>query len=563
MAVKPFDVMNLGRAVVINPEQVGYRDSIDIIKDESLKVQKSFVKIGWYLKHIRDNELYKENGYASVWECAADQLGYSQSTVSRFINICEKFSKDHNSPELDVKYAGFDKSQMIEMLPMEPDQLDKVTPEMTVKQIRDIKIEGTNISSGKVRVPKADDGIPGQTSIESDFPEYLPEDRAAEQGQEIEETESYATSHKGNAHCPPPGDKEVKMRPEVKGLMDDPYCAESDTAQITILTDKDEIPGQTSIESDFPEYLPEKRPTEQKISPYGLPETVYPEGSLLTTVGCGHKYDCFSCAQDCMIRQEGRYCVEAPMGNPFGCTTMSVLENIRAELGEQCQFINPGLAEHTAGSNEPVPCCKNCDNESCNFRCMRSTVFKEKEQPENPDPLSEDSIAVTRYILEQEKKKLDDILKVDEVEKLPEMMVLRQKTIVGALAAMVCDLESADTVPEEPEQPELPVLKNNDQRKNWLADYKAWGLWYRDENIDVNYYKYDFPDGSRLVAAEYPQRYEYWDNKRRDEHYYHLIEKNKKGYKKTYDEQYRNQTDAETYLVEFLKNLQKKEQGKI
>ena len=58
MAVKNFDVMNLGKAGLLNPEQTGYKDSIEIIKDESFRVQKSFVKIGWYLKHIRDNELY-------------------------------------------------------------------------------------------------------------------------------------------------------------------------------------------------------------------------------------------------------------------------------------------------------------------------------------------------------------------------------------------------------------------------------------------------------------------------------------------------------------------------
>ena len=112
--------------------------------------------------------------------------------------------------------------------------------------------------------------------------------------------------------------------------------------------------------------------------------------------------------------------------------------------------------------------------------------------------------------------------------------------------------------PEEQEQPELPTLKNNDQRKEWLAKYKDWGLWYRDEKIDVNYYKYDFPDGSRLVVAEYPQRFAYWSSERRDEHYYHLLEKNKKGHSHVYDEEYRQSVDNETHLVEFLKNLQKK-----
>ena len=44
-----------------------------------------------------------------------------------------------------------------------------------------------------------------------------------------------------------------------------------------------------------------------------------------------------------------------------------------------------------------------------------------------------------------------------------------------------------------------------------------------------------------------------------DEYYFHLLEKDKKTYGdgKPYDKQYMNATDSETYLVEFLKNLQK------
>ena len=118
------------------------------------------------------------------------------------------------------------------------------------------------------------------------------------------------------------------------------------------------------------------------------------------------------------------------------------------------------------------------------------------------------------------------------------------------------DMNGDETAAET--QQELPVLKNNDQRKQWLNDYEKWGLWYRDDNIDVNYYKFDFPDGSRLVVAEYPQRPVYWKGVLEDEHYYHLLEKDKQGYNRTYDERYRQQADSESYLVEFLKNLQKK-----
>lgn len=524
MAVKKFDVMNLGKAGLLNPEHVGYKDSIEIIKDESLRVQKSFVKIGWYLKHIRDNELFKEDGYASIWECAADQLGYSQSTASRFINICEKFSKNHNSPELDIKYAGFDKSQMIEMLPMEPEQLEKVVPEMTVKQIRDIK---TNDKLSKTEENDAD--IPGQTSIEKDFPEYMPEEK--EEDLKEEKTEVYATSHK-----------------------EDEICCASKDAETNILSDTEKIiDGEYQEIEESAEEVPV---TKEQLSPYGLPKTVYPEGSLLTTVGCGHKYDCFSCAQDCAIRQKDRYCNEAPMGNPFPCTTMQVLDNIRSELEEQCQFINLDIAEHTAGSGEPSPCCKDCGNESCGYRCQRS-INKVNIEAADSDLMPKDGLVATKYILKQENETLDDMLKIND---LPEMTVLKQKTIVAALAAMVCDLEAAESAPEPEPQPELPILKNNDQRKQWLEAYKTWGLWYRDENIDVNYYKYDFKDGSRLVVAEYLQRQDYYKkNKAEDEHFYHLLQIGKEGYKFKYNEKYRNSTDSETYLVDFLKNLQKKE----
>lgn len=50
MAVNFDAVLNLSKAGLMNPEQMGYKDSLEIIKDESVKIQKSFVKIGWYNK---------------------------------------------------------------------------------------------------------------------------------------------------------------------------------------------------------------------------------------------------------------------------------------------------------------------------------------------------------------------------------------------------------------------------------------------------------------------------------------------------------------------------------
>lgn len=190
-------------------------------------------------------------------------------------------------------------------------------------------------------------------------------------------------------------------------------------------------------------------------------------------------------------------------------------------------------------------------------------MVKAEKEDSGEDAVSEpvDEMRRLRGILEQENKLLSEYLKLGDI---PEPTVYRQKMIVGALANMICELEIAEekeNAAAEVQQMELPVLKNNDQRKEWIKNYKDWGLWYRDENIDVNYYKFDFVDGSRLVVAEYPQRYQYWSGKKEDEAFYHLLEKNKQGYKKAYDEVYRNATDSEGYLVEFLKKIQKKGKG--
>ena len=114
-----------------------------------------------------------------------------------------------------------------------------------------------------------------------------------------------------------------------------------------------------------------------------------------------------------------------------------------------------------------------------------------------------------------------------------------------------------------PKQPVLPVLKNDDQRKEWLKNYKLWGLWYRDEHIDVNYYKFDFDNGSRLVAAEFPDREWNWGSNRSDDVYYHLIEKGKRKRDSilTYDDKYQYHGTCETEIVEYLKKIQQKKKG--
>lgn len=177
-----------------------------------------------------------------------------------------------------------------------------------------------------------------------------------------------------------------------------------------------------------------------------------------------------------------------------------------------------------------------------------------------PGDLSDIPIPSELFIrehLEEEEKTLRDYL---ECGGLPERTILRQQLKVAGLRIIRNLVEDVLETEEEITQPELPRLKNNEERKEWLENYQDWGLWYRDERIDVNYYKYDFKDGSRLVAAEYPKREGYWNQEPRDEHFFHFLKKNKKKYAsldEAYDEKFRNETDSITSLAEFLKEIQK------
>lgn len=221
-------------------------------------------------------------------------------------------------------------------------------------------------------------------------------------------------------------------------------------------------------------------------------------------------------------------------------------------------------------------CCAEC-NEDCNSRCGWLDAVCDVAQDEIKENIPSDSVQeedVKPELCEEISEKTDLDIAREENEKYKRYLEMAKegfgsndirirtyKVLVAALAGYIHDLDMVMNPPKEPEQPELPRFRNNDQRKEWLRNYKAWGLWYTDRNIDVNYYKYDFADGSRIIVTEYLNRINDWNGgEKEDEHYFHLLEKNKKSYRsgKTYDKQYMYATDSETYLVEFLKRLQKK-----
>ena len=180
------------------------------------------------------------------------------------------------------------------------------------------------------------------------------------------------------------------------------------------------------------------------------------------------------------------------------------------------------------------------------------------EENVKPELYGEVSEKTDIDIAEEESKKAQMYLEMFMKEyEQDDIRVRKQKILVAALAGYIHDLDMVINPPKEQEQPELPIFRNNDQRKEWLRNYKDWGIWYTDEHIGCTYYKYDFENGARLIAEEYESQYTDYVS------YLHLINgpqspRGKYGQTKwTMYKQYNKYPNSESELVEFLKWIQK------
>lgn len=174
---------------------------------------------------------------------------------------------------------------------------------------------------------------------------------------------------------------------------------------------------------------------------------------------------------------------------------------------------------------------------------------------------------ITDFLYRKETR-LKEMIKVEEEEPgFPHMILMQQQMLVAGLRIIkniVEDCQGEEA--EEPEQVPLPIMKNNDQRKEWLRNYKDWGIWYEDKNTGIKYYKYDFENGARLIAEEYEPdlgiNKSWWTSSVTESYYMHLVggpepDRAVGAPKWTYHTRYNKYPNSESELVEFLKEIQK------
>jgi len=531
------ETTSLEGEVVENRNTITLEEADAGIRNGLKDAAQSVITVGYYLKAVRDNELFRSAGYETIWDYAWGEYGFSKGTASRYMKRNDRFSIGGNSPIIADEFRAFNRSQLQEMLSLDAEQMSTVTPDMTVREIRELR--------RAKEIPYFE--IPGQLSL-SDFPEL--------------------------------GEAEME-----DSAVENSAPTETMTSTTAFTVSAEDLIGEP----------------EEKLSAYGFPKRVYPADSLLTTPGCkgdnGRGYDCFNCHLECEIRQEYCRCVDATCGFPFPCQMVDTgkREILEKKIGERCQFIDLNLADHAAGDGSPIPCCKDCET-PCEYACensgkrvatsQQSVAADEQQEMEGNDaekqqdipekPKTEKCIhdGISRCTLSEEDKEKDGTgkdcahhccwncvkrdgcniecyasskrktLDDDEVaaedeenaEQPAEPIEFDRKTLEDMIRNaqevldQMCDYwvenqpytyakynmmiqayklllkehdESNQKLDPVKQQPELPLLKNDKQRAEFIDAYEEWPLWIDNQETGEKYYRYELPDGTSFVIKTY------------------------------------------------------------
>lgn len=575
-------------------EITNYDNAKNIIRRDLESMSRKFITIGYYLKMIRDNEMYRQDGFKDIWEFAQDTYGISKSTCSRWMAMNDKFSRDGNSPYLKEEYRDFGKSQLQEMLYLTDEQMKQARPDMTAKEIREIRKPRIPIIKPKKREKEYLNAF-ARHLIQAQYEWFLEDytNRVLQVEKSPEELRRHLGPSRMTQYFPTGiGNARIDMHEDYIQLWNENWqnlgCFEW-------------FYLAAAIQSMWGEVILEK--AQEKAKPYdrGCITGKNPNGNC---VCCGYNGAecCAECQKGCngrcgwidaaIVQQNPEEQIQGQM------EIQDYTEDIPEEKTGKCLHREEMLCtlsekgKRTPGTGEDCyeKCCWECPKHGdCHLECIASSdreqqavaPAQQEDYMNPPEDLDIEETAEEIIDPADPEEKYEELSDKTDMELLKELLdgaqemlklmdesytendvrVRKQKLMIGAYAGMIADLDQED-IPETI-QPELPLFKNNDQRKEWLRNYQAWGLWYEDTHIGARYYKYDFDNGALLIAEEYTRPSTDWY----EEHaisYLHLVGgpeplKDKSGCVPKWNrhEVYDKYPNSETELVEFLKYIQK------
>lgn len=138
-----------------------FKDKPDLAAIDSFKyllvdcsdLKKRYMALGFHLDEFAVNQYYRDFGYDNLYDFAMDNLGLDKSAVSRCVSVWQNFAEKNKGGTLtmfvDPNYADYSYSQLVEMLSIPEKERKKISPALTVKQIREFKKNLKNLKEDK------------------------------------------------------------------------------------------------------------------------------------------------------------------------------------------------------------------------------------------------------------------------------------------------------------------------------------------------------------------------------------------------------------------------------
>lgn len=157
-----------------------YNEFKSALDTELQNQAEGFVRTGYLLKKARDTEILRESGYTSVAEFAKAEYGLSKDIVSRYIAINDRYAVDGYSDQLQEKYQGYGIAKLQEMLTLSDDVVDMLSPELSRREIQDVKkeiAEEEKISDIEVMIEQQEVVAKDKTILQRVMYQYFYENR--------------------------------------------------------------------------------------------------------------------------------------------------------------------------------------------------------------------------------------------------------------------------------------------------------------------------------------------------------------------------------------------------
>lgn len=519
------------------------------IQSGLITAARAYVANGYYLHRIREDKLFEEAGYQNFEDYVRGKYNKDKGWASKCIKVNQQLSEGGDSPILSKQYLEYSTYQLVELAYMTEEQREEAAPDMTVNQLKQIR--------------KPEEAVEPEKSCDITTSEPGEREQDPEEAQEsgvyhfLDKHESiddaygwiwsemvkqylkngYKSPDKeyeavvfGNAH-------KVLKRENVTVFHDISGAALFNVENARLEREYNFFFGKQEVE---PIQDQAEQPEEnQENGTFNSEPTacLYREGYSCTLSEekkkvPGDGYSCgFTCCWSCKFQGMCKMECNASAGRAGefpeydSAWAVKAWAEISACSGDLKKVLkacreNPINADRAKAVQKAVS-----PNGAYNRGCWEYSLSFHSFAGGIDFRIGKVDIHLKygRFVQElmnlypdfEEAASKDPEIVIKEPESVPEQPesvpeqaenVSEQAENVSDSTENIIDGEFVEVLPEpEPElekqeQPELPLLKNNDQRKEFIDAYEAWPVWIDQKETGERYYRYDLSHKVAMVV---------------------------------------------------------------